>query len=589
MRAAAQTGLGRVELFSADPLTAITLFTGVVTRYPKTTAAASAFYFMGRAYEIQNNLAKAVEAYAQYLKLKPDVLEGYIENKRGDLLQAMGEYNQALSAYQNAAKAAQLGSATPIELKVGRMYARLGDTKNALRTYMAVYDSTQNEYYRAQANFLAGQAYISIGEYQQAFARYQDSITQYPRAYDSYSGLVALVNANITVDELARGMTNYYAGQYGYAIEAFNRYIARTPNHDGQAHHFKALSLQMLERPQEAIAEWDAMIRDHGKDRFWAAAWDEKSYTQWTQLNQYSEAAQTLLEFVRRSPGAPEAPSYLYEAARILERNNKLVEAAPIWERTMTEYPASEWGFRSLLLAGVTYFRLSDYPKALTVFQRAAALSADPGEQSAAYLWIGKVQQAQGDTISARTSWEVAAQRDPTGYYSERATELLQGYLPFASLQDFKPQKTASDERRLAEGWLRITFNLPAETDLGSLGDLAQDARIIRGNAFWELGLYAEGRNEFEAVREEITKDPARNFRLMNHMVKIGCYRTAILLSREVLNLAGIDAASTAMAPTYLNHIRFGLFFQDDIVSAAQAEKINPYLLYSLTRQESSI
>ncbi len=586
-RAAAQTGLGRVELLSADPLTAITILNGVVARYPLTQAAAPAYYFIGRAYEVQNNLSKAVEAYAQYLKLKPGVLQAYIENKRGDLLQVMGEYSQALAAYQNAAQAAQLTPATAIELKVGRMYARVGDVKNALRTYLAVYDSTQNEYYRAQANFLAGQAYISMGEYQQAFARYQDSINNYPRAYDSYSGLVALVNAGVAVDELSRGMTNYYAGQYGYAIEAFNRYLARTPNHDGQAHHFKALSLQMLERPQEAIAEWDALIRDHGKDRFWAAAWDEKAYTQWTQLNQYSEASRTLLEFVRRSPQSPEAPSYLFEAARILERNNKLVEAAPIWERTMTEYPASEWGFRSLLLAGVTYYRIPDYPKALTVFQRAAALSAEPGEQSAAYLWIGKVQQAQGDTISARTSLEVAAQRDPTGYYSERAAEMLQGMLPFTSLQAFKPQAISSDERRLAEGWLRITFNFPAETDLGSLGDLAQDARIARGNAFWELGLYAEGRNEFEAVREEIVKDAARSFRLMNHMVKIGCYRTAILLSREILNLAGIDAAGTAMAPTYLNHVRFGLFFREDIVAAAQAEKFNPYLLYSVIRQES--
>lgn len=586
-RAAAQIGVGRVEMLAGDPATAITLLITALERYPKSKAAARGYFFLGRAYELQNNLKRAAEAYGNYLSLKPGTLEAYIETLRGDLLQTAGDFSGALAAYQKAARALQLNPSTPILLKAGRMYARLGDQSNALRTYLTAYQETQSEFYRAQANYLMAQSYIAMGEYAQAFARYQDSVNNYPRAYDSFTGLVALVNNNIPVDDLARGMVNYYAANYGYAIEAFNRYLAGNPKHDGQAHHFKALCLQILERPAEAIAEWEALIRDHSSDRYWATAWDEKAYTQWTQLNQYSEASQTLLEFVKRAPAASEAPGLLYEAARILERANLLKEAAEVWERVMTEYPASEWGFRGLLLAGVSRYRLGDYPAALTVFQRAAVLSGASGEQAASYLWIGKTQQAIGDGAAARTSWEVAAARDPTGYYSERALELLQGGAPFETLGTLKPAAITAEERRLAEGWLRITFNLPAETDLSVLGVLAQDARLQRGNALWELGLYVEARNEFEALRENLTEDGAGAFRLMNHLVSLGCYRSAILLSRQIIILAGIDPATTAMAPTYLNHIRFGLYYSTDLVAAAQAEKFNPLLLYSVIRQES--
>ena len=128
----------------------------------------------------------------------------------------------------------------------------------------------------------------------------------------------------------------------------------------------------------------------------WVTAWDEKSFTQWSVLGEYREAADTLLEFNQRAPGIEQAPFYLYEAARILERDNHLADAAQIWERVMAEYASSDYGWRSLFLAGVTYYRLANYELALTTFQRALVFAADAEEQSAADFWIAKTYQAQG-------------------------------------------------------------------------------------------------------------------------------------------------------------------------------------------------
>ena len=68
-----------------------------------------------------------------------------------------------------------------------------------------------------------------------AYELFQYTVDNYPLAYDLYSALVALVNAGIPVDDLNRGLVDYYAAQYGYALDAFQRYITAGLDTDGTA------------------------------------------------------------------------------------------------------------------------------------------------------------------------------------------------------------------------------------------------------------------------------------------------------------------------------------------------------------------
>jgi len=588
VQAAALVGVGRVQLIQGSYTAAINTLNDALKRFAKVPESANANYFLAQAYIGMNNQAKAVDAYGSYLKQRPGVLDGYIQEHRGDLLAALNDPKSALAAYAAADKAPQLGDTTSIKLKIGQMYYAMGDTTNALRTYLAVYDATSNEYYKAQANLLAGQVYLKIGKTEQAYARYQDSVNNYQKSYDSYTALVTLVNDGETVNELNRGLVDYYAKQYGYAIEAFNRYLESTPNPDSAAHHYKALSLIALKQPQAAIAEWDAIIQGDSSDSLWATAWDEKAYTQWYYLDKYSDASQTLRQFVDSNPSAPEAPAELFEAARILERDNQLEQAATVWQQVMEKYPSSDWSYRSMLLAGVAYYRLGKFDQALTVFQKVLLLGTTTEEQSSGSFWIGKTQSAQNKQPEARAAFTQAAQTDPTGYYSERARELLDGQQsPMQEKVVLNLDYDLAAERKLAESWMRVTFNLAPSTNLSNLGALADEPRVKRGTAFWELGLYSQARDEFESLRQDIQKDPESSFRLLGLLVKLGFYRSAILTARQVLDLAGLDDAGTLTAPSYFNHIRFGLYFKDYVLATAQTEGINPLYLYSVLRQES--
>jgi soluble lytic murein transglycosylase len=330
------------------------------------------------------------------------------------------------------------------------------------------------------------------------------------------------------------------------------------------------------------------VIQNYPDHRFWDDAWEQKAYTQWAYQDQFNQAITTLLDFVATSANHPRAGEFLYDAAQVAERDGQLARAADLWDQVSIKYPNYENAPRSLFLAGICRYRLKDYPAALQSFGVYLAQAVSLDQRAAAALWRGKTQAAVGDQAAAQADWRQAANIDPTGYYSERARDLLRGREPFTPPQAFDFSRDLQSERREAEDWLRTTFSLDGSVDLSSPGPLQQDGRFQRGTELWKLGLYDEARVEFEDLRQSISTDAAASYRLANYLMDLGIYRSAILAARQVLDLAGMDDASTLNAPVYFNHLRFGTYFSELILSQAEAHNFHPLFLYSLVRQESA-
>ena len=56
-----------------------------------------------------------------------------------------------------------------------------------------------------------GRAYIALEQHEQAYPLYLDAVDNYPLAFSSYAALVELVEAGITVNDLNRGLVDYFA------------------------------------------------------------------------------------------------------------------------------------------------------------------------------------------------------------------------------------------------------------------------------------------------------------------------------------------------------------------------------------------
>jgi soluble lytic murein transglycosylase len=228
-----------------------------------------------------------------------------------------------------------------------------------------------------------------------------------------------------------------------------------------------------------------------------------------------------------------------------------------------------------------------DYAGAQNTFQRSLVLATTPADQAASSFWVGKTQLAQNDSTAARTSWETTSQVDPTGYYSERAKLLLTEQEPLTASPSYDLGYDLAGERKEAENWLVNTFNLPVDTDLSSPGNFAADSHFQRALEFHLLGRYSETSREMASLLSGIQSDPAGLFKMLDPLLELGLYRSAITTSRQILDLANMDDAATLKAPVYFNHIRFGAYFREDVLQAAQNENIHPFVLFSILRQES--
>ena len=226
----------------------------------------------------------------------------------------------------------------------------------------------------------------------------------------------------------------------------------------------KALSLRAIDSYQEAIDEWQELIQTHdAADPYWDDAWEQIADTYWAYLDQIETGIETYQTFVARFPEHPRSPEFLYYAAQIMERNGQLLRAAELWERIDLDYPLYERAYEARFLAGITRYRIGSYEPALQDFQIAAQKEAGLFERSQSGFWLGKMQQALGDSANAQATFEQTSQIDPTGYYSERARDMLTGREPLDMPEAYNLEIDTAAERTFAEGWMRLSFSLPEE------------------------------------------------------------------------------------------------------------------------------
>ena len=584
---AARLGIARTHFLAGELVEAQNILEDLISSGGESPLRAEAYFLWAQIEEAQGNYHSAVEAYQRYLELRPGLIDSYVYELQGDLLSTAGDYPAAITAYQAAQASPRLNSLLDVELKMARAYDLSGDLATAIVAYQDIYTRTSNDFLRSRLDYLLGQAYLAIGETELGQAAYLDAVMNYPRAYNSYLALVDLVEADVQVNDLQRGLVDYYAGQYGVAIAAFDRYLQTDPIDAATAMYYKGLSQSALGEHQAAMETWDDIIQFHIDAPVWEDAWEQTAELLWYQEADYRQASESLLEFVEQVPTHPSAADFLFQAANIAERGERLDQAARIWERVASDYPGAELATRALYLSGITRYRLADYIAANDLFQRILALSSDPEERSAAYLWMGKSKQALGEPEAAQAAWQQAAAIDPTGYYSERAKDILSEKEPFTPPLEYDLTFDVQAERREAEEWIRTIFGLPEETDLSNPGPLANDPRFQRGSEFWHLALYEDARAEFEDLRVSLAIDPANSYRLANHLLELGLYRPAIFAIRQVLTQAGMDDAETMSAPIYFNHVRFGPYYRDLIMPASQVYNLHPLFLFSVVRQES--
>lgn len=588
IRAAAKWGEARVWFAEDRYEESLVSLQTLITEYPGSVHLGQAYFLQGLAQYRLGSFQAAADSWQTYLALRPGYLDAYTQELRGDALFEAGNFAEALPAYKSAIQAPHLGDAIFLDMKIASTYAELGDAESALALYNGILARAANDYIKAQAAYETGLVYQAIGRNEEAQGRFRLAVENYPLSYYSYLSLIELLNVEAQVDELDRGLVDYFAGQYDVAIAAFNRYLDANPGNDGTAYYYRALAYRDLGNYDSALQDYSIFISNYASHPRWGDAWGEKAFIEWANQGNYALAAQTLLDFVQAVPNTDLSVEYLMSAARIYERDGQYENALKTWARVANEYPGTEEASTAVFLMGIIYYRGNDFTAALESFNRSLSLSVPEPDKARAYLWIGKAYKQLGSGEGASNAWQEAQSKDPGGYYSERARDLLSERTPFEAPASVNLNMDMVRLRADADSWVRLTFNLPADTDLSGPGPLAADARVLRGTELWEFGLYEDARLEFEDLRAEISTDPVATYRLTNYLADLGLYRSAIFAARQTLTLAGLDEhTESMMAPPYFSYVRYGLYYSELVIPDAQANGFDPLFLFSVMRQES--
>lgn len=584
--AAARYGLGYALLEDGRPELAAAVLAPIVSgeeAAPPDIAAAAAFQ-QGQTLLAGGDPAGAVAAFEQYLAQNPD-MAAYVQPLIAGAKQAQGDNARAIAAYEAALAAPSHRLSTiAIHRELAALYLAQGDYAAAIDQYDAIHDLARTEITRGEMTYLAGQAELLAGNTAAAHERYLKGIADYPRAVESYWGLVELVDAGVEVDEFQRGLVDFYAGIYQPAVEAFDRYITAFPDdYRRDTHLYLAWSHEALGDLETALSRLDAFAE------FEPALATVERAAMLARAGDVDGATAAYESFIADFPDHERAPEAVWAVAELAEGAGD--PSAPDRYLYLAEnYPFHEDAAEAISRAAFLSRLAGDSAREVELWQRLADQYPQSIFGSEALVWLLRLAQEGHDGLDLDALREQARALQPTHYFAIRARDVADGVEPFDGTAPFAIPADESAAQEEAETWLRdwlVTnqVTVPPEGELSALSaELRDDPRRIVGEKLWSLGLLEEAQGEWEAFRQAYEDDPLASYQIALYLRDQGLYRSSIAAAETLLARTGTLLHD---APPFIGRLIYPVYYADLIVPLAEEYGFDPRLQFALVRQES--
>ncbi len=545
---------------------------------------APAAYWLGKALSDQRNYEGAITAYRQYLDANPD-MAAYVYPAIAQAYLALGDAANAQTAYETAVTA-DAHRLTQIDnrLALADLYRTGGNLEAAIVQYDAVRDLAFTEFTKGKMTYLAGAAALEMGDTEGGYGRFLEGVTNYPRADESYQGLIQLVEAGVPVDDFQRGLVDFYANAYDPAIFAFQNYLANNPEaHREDVHLYLAWSYEALGDVTAALGHLEEYAAvDPARATIERAKMLARSGDVPGAIAQYQA-------YLADFPDGGDAPFAAWQAAVLAEQAGDVIAAVNGYQALADAYPWHEDAPEALFHAGWLAYRSGNADTAVSLWQRAAETYPTAFYGSAAQIWLMRLlPEYQAEDAPDLAAIQAAAMGNTAvNYYALRAKDLAGDVPHFTAEAPFALPTPAEEAAAQAEAetWLRNWLELPPETDVRALSpELAQNPHLLRGEKLWQIGEFGLAKRELEAVREAVKDDPLASYQLALYFRDLGLYRSSILAAARLLTLSG---ASVFDAPPFIGRLVYPVYYADLVIPLAEQYDYDPRLQFALLRQES--
>jgi soluble lytic murein transglycosylase len=577
---------GRSALEAGDYESALRLLQDFTQAYPDDPLVATAHLLVARAYENRGEWRRAMGAYRAYLQLD-DVLAVYAYDSIGKAAMLILDYDEAVAAYADGLQVAPDDSRA-VYMREGIAQAELarGDPAAAVEQYDAILSVARIDAYRARILYLAGQALMKGEDEGAAYERYAQAVNRYPTAHYAYLSLVELVNAGEPVDDYQRGLVDYHAGVYQPAIDAFTGAIEADPNVGaGDVHWYLALSQKANGNLWQAIQRFDELIQAYPAHEHVHQAWLEKAAA-YAWRGDLDQALATYRTLARQYPQSPLAATALWQTAILLSDNDDLEAAAVAFRDMADRYPQDDGAPDALFKAALLDYRRPDFEAARAGWQALVETYPDSLAATAGRFWLGKAWLALENSEEADAAFRGASEWSPYSYHGLRAAEMLAGISSRVDHGTPLPPPNLDVSQDEAEEWLATWLPIADTTSTGTLNPaIAQDPAWRRGDALLRAGRRKEALEEWETVKEAWWDDPLAMYQLAVAFRDRGAYRLSIICAERLTWTS--PTTERADVPRFIQQLSYPLYYRELVVAEAQAQDIEPLLLFTLIRQES--
>lgn len=598
---------------------------------------AEALYDMGRAYLGEELFGEALATFDQLdvLLASADNDSGQFGGKehflRGEALRELGRYNEAIAAYWRFLEAYPWMNEA-VQPRIARAYLALNNVDSAATAYRlaieeadervtraglletlaqayldsgrfaqaaAAYDEilsfAENAGYRTQIFYKAGQALAAAGDTAGAIDRWRSATAEAPDNYNAYLALVELVNRNVEFDLYLRGYIDLKAEAYLPAINAYRAYLESVDASDARAAnalHELGQSYFGAGNFSEALAAFERVIAEYPSCSCFGQAWLDKAAAQ-AGLGDAAGARRTYRTFARDYPTDPLAPEALWQSGRRALAEGNQIEAAVDFLALADGFPASERSPQALYTLGFGALAAGLNSQAAEVLARLQSGYPDYRWDATGY-WLGRSQAAAGQSDAARATWQAVVNRAPDIYFGILSKYALAGTPMTDAAMLTRIREVVGPASRVpgddgsqafAEQWLANWLGVSVD-QVGALPSaIAEDRDLAKGRLLLELDQRGDALIALERVYQRNRDNTAALYPLSLEFARIGAYRLSILSAVRLMQFS--PAGLVENAPAFLQRLSYPRPFSELIEREARANNIDPFIYYSLIRQES--
>lgn len=584
LRASAAYGLGEAHLREGLYQEAATALTRFLSEHPDDELVPQAHFLRGDAYLGLSEWQRAINDFTAYLELRPGVIDSYAYERIGDAYLALDQPSQSLDAYAKAADAMrEVTSLVALRERLATSYRNAGQPSQAVAQYDAILNDARNAPYRASIQLQAARVQINNGNTNAGYERLQQIVQDHPDTYPAYQAMGMLMDAGLPVDTYERAVISFHSEDYDSAIELFNQHTSESGAAPAELLMMLGQAYREIGNIQASNTTFQTVIDTYPTDPAFGQAHLEQGRTLFLS-GDTDGAIEKYLSFATNHADNSDAAEALWRAGYLYTTQDNLERAVATFETLGQTHPGSSWAQEGLLLGATLAYNQDSIGMAAQLFSRLATIGTGENK-AAALLWVGRLYQRDGKDDLARQAFQAAAAADPGGYYSLRADDLLHGREPFTPPAGVDLNADEAAETAEAEAWLRQTFAITQEGALSPLSDaLRTDPRMIRGQELMAVADFATAEDEFESLRLEYEDDPLATYQLATFFRDIGLNRLSIMAAATLLTEDGVDETT---APRLLQRLRYPVYYRDLVLPEAEANNLDPLLVFSLIRQES--